>query len=95
MSTPGGPTEQVDFPQQHRSTPGGAAAPKIVTKPRPAPRVPEHPIGTLLPGSNLTSKVEETARARLTAAGVNLVEERLRDPMRVRRGTEQIPSPHP
>lgn len=51
--------------------------PKIVTKPRPAPRVPEHPIGTLLPGSSLTSKLEETARTKLTAAGVNLVGERL------------------
>lgn len=51
--------------------------PKIVTKPRPAPRAPEHDIGSLLPGSSLTSKLEEAARAKLTAAGVNFLEERL------------------
>lgn len=51
--------------------------PKIVTKPRPAPRVPEHPIGSLLPGSRLTSKLEEAARVKLMSAGVNLVADRL------------------
>lgn len=51
--------------------------PKIVTKPKWTPPAPEHPLGTLLPGSSLTSKLEETARAKLTAAGVNLVGERL------------------
>lgn len=51
--------------------------PKIVTKPRPGPKVPEHPIGTLLPGSSLTSKLEEMARLKLLAAGVNLMGERL------------------
>lgn len=37
--------------------------PKIVTKQRPAPKVPEHAIGSLFPGSSLTSKLEQTARA--------------------------------
>lgn len=51
--------------------------PKIVTRPRPAPKAPEDPIGTLLPGSSTTSNLEETARTKLTAAGVKLVGERL------------------
>lgn len=51
--------------------------PKIVTRPKWTPPAPEHPLGTLLPGSSLTSKLEEMARAKLTAAGVNLVGERL------------------
>lgn len=46
---------------------------KVGSKPRPAPRAPKRPVGTLLPGSTLTSKLEETARAKLTAAGVDLV----------------------
>ncbi|TSE15006.1 DUF559 domain-containing protein [Arthrobacter sp. KBS0703] len=51
--------------------------PKIVTKPRWTPPEPSHPIGTLLPGSAETSKLEEQVRARLTAAGVQLHDERL------------------
>lgn len=51
--------------------------PKIVTRPKWTPPAPEHPLGTLLPGSSVTSKLEEMARAKLTAAGVNLVGERL------------------
>ena len=44
---------------------------------RPAPSVREHPIGTLLPGSSLTSKIDEATRVKLIAAGVDLVGERL------------------
>ncbi|MGX1161036.1 uncharacterized protein DUF559 [Arthrobacter sp. SLBN-100] len=51
--------------------------PKIVTKPRWTPPEPSDPIGTLLPGSSLTSKLEEQVRERLTAAGVGLCEKRL------------------
>lgn len=51
--------------------------PKIVARKPWTPSEPSTPIGSLLPGSSLTSKLEEAARARLTAAGVNLVGERL------------------
>lgn len=51
--------------------------PKIVTKLKWTPPEPSHPIGTLLPGNAETSKLEEQVRARLTAAGVQLHDERL------------------
>jgi hypothetical protein len=53
--------------------------PKIVQtvrKPTPIPDAPEHPIGSMRPGKHLTSKLEEQVRAKLTAAGVELVAER-------------------
>ncbi len=53
--------------------------PKIVQtvrKPTPAPDAPAHPIGSMRPGKHLTSKLEEQVRAKLTAAGVELVGER-------------------
>lgn len=51
--------------------------PKIVTKPKWTPPEPSHPIGSLLPGNTETAKLEEQARARLTAAGIQLHGERL------------------
>lgn len=46
--------------------------PKIVAKQKWTPPEPSHPVGTLLPGNSETSKLEDEARARLTAAGIQL-----------------------
>lgn len=51
--------------------------PKIVTKPKWTPPQPSHPLGSLLPGNTETSKLEEQARAKMTAAGIQLHDERL------------------
>lgn len=51
--------------------------PKIVTKPKWTPPVPSQAVGSLLPGSTETSKLEEQAHAKLTVAGIQLHDERL------------------
>lgn len=51
--------------------------PKIVTKPKWTPPEPSHPISLLVPGSTEASKLREQARAKLTAADIQLHDERL------------------